>query len=775
MDTVASPRWGLDRIAFIIFQVVLFFAPIFFIPSTSVPFQTGKAAFILYGVTAALAAYLVARLRDGRFELPRSWFYWSAGILAVAYTLAAIFSGNAGTSLAGANFELGTLAFFLPSLVLFALVPLVVRSQEQVFYSYATLLGSFFVLGLFHLVRFIFGADALDFGLFASATANFVGKWNDLGIFFGLTTILSLVTLEKATLGRLVKGLVYAAFVVSLAMLVVINFAPIWISLAVLSLVFFVYKLSFDRQEGALGARVPYHALVVLVLSVLFIFAGSKVGGLLADSLGTTQVEVRPSWGATLDIAQSSLAENPVFGVGPNRFSTEWLRSKPEGINGTLFWNVDFNYGIGFVPSFLTTTGIVGFAAVLAFLVLFVLLAVKALLRQGAAPFSRYLVLSSLFASVYLWIFSVVYVPSIAIWILTLAVSGLFIASLREDRALEVKTYSIEGRPAASFVSVLLVILALIAAISFAYFVTVKLLANVYFQKGIAAVNASANLDEGEANIGRAISLSPADTYYQSLAELYLLRLNQLLNDDKVTQSEAQSRFQALLGTAIQAAQAAVAADPTNYQNHLVLGRVFEAVVPLNIEGAYDSAKKAYEAALAENPSSPEINLILARLEVAKKDNAAAKDYIAKALEQKSDYADAIFLLSQIQIAESDVPNAIKSVEAVATLNPTDPGIFFQLGLLYYNQKNYQMAVLALERAVTLSPQYANAKYFLGLAYYQTGDKARSLAQFKDLAVSNPDSEEVKAAITALEAGKSPIPATPNEVPVKETTTKETI
>ena len=159
----------------------------------------------------------------------------------------------------------------------------------------------------------------------------------------------------------------------------------------------------------------------------------------------------------------------------------------------------------------------------------------------------------------------------------------------------------------------------------------------------------------------------------------------------------------------------------------------------------------------------------------AKKDTEAAKADIAKALEQRRDYADAIFLLSQIQIAEGDVSSAVKSVEAVATLNPTDPGIFFQLGLLYYNQKNYQMAVLALERAVTLSPQYANAKYFLGLSYYQAGDKARSLAQFKDLAASNPDSQEVKAAVAAIESGKSPIAAPADDVPVKQSTTKEAI
>ncbi|HEY4500492.1 MAG TPA: tetratricopeptide repeat protein, partial [Candidatus Paceibacterota bacterium] len=175
-----------------------------------------------------------------------------------------------------------------------------------------------------------------------------------------------------------------------------------------------------------------------------------------------------------------------------------------------------------------------------------------------------------------------------------------------------------------------------------------------------------------------------------------------------------------------------------------------------------------------------EIYLILARLETAHKDNKAAKNYITLALEKKNDYADAIFLLSQIQIAENDVVNAIKSVEAVATLSPSDPGIFLQLGLLYYSNKNYQDAVFALERAVTLNPQYANAKYFLGLSYYQIGEKTKAMTQFTDLQITNPDNAEIKAIIKNLELGRSPLsnqtaPEKRSSAPVKETGVSEEI
>ncbi len=777
----ASERsFGLDRIAFIILQVVLFLTPIFFIPSISVPFQTGRSAFVLYGVIAAFLVWAVARLKDGVFEIPKSYFYWSAGVLAIAYTLAALMSANHAVSLAGMGFEMGTLSFFLPSLVLFALVPLIVRTKEQIFYSYSSLLVSFFVVALFHVIRFMFGADTLTFGMFTTATSNIIGKWNDLGIFFGLGAIVSFVTLEKATLNKLIKSLVWVCFVLSLIMLAVINFSPIWITLAILSLVFFVYKFSFDKEPGTVGARIPYYALTVLILSVLFIFAGAKISGVIADSLGTAQLEVRPSWSATLDIAKNSLSENPIFGVGPNRFSADWLMHKPAGINNTLFWNTDFNYGIGFIPSFITTTGLVGFLAVALFIALFLQLAAKALLKPTATPFSRYLVLSSLFGSLYLWIFAIIYVPSAAIWVLTLALSGLFVAAAREENVVATKSFAVAHRPAAGFMSVLLIILAIIGAVAFAYFVTVKTIAASYFQKGLLTINRSGNLEQGEREILRAVALAPVDSQYQSLSEIYLSRINTVLQDKTITQSEAQTKFQDYIGAAIKASQSAVAYDNTNYRNYLSLGRVFESVVPLKIEGSFESAKKAYEAALALNPDSPEIYLVLARLSIANNDPKSAKEYITKSLEKKNDYADAIFLLAQIQIAENDVPNAIESVKAVATLSPNDPGIFFQLGLLYYNQRNYQNSVLAFERAVSLNNQYANAKYFLGLSYYQVGEKDKAIAQFKGILETNPDNAEVKAIIANLQAGKGPftVPTNPvkqSNLPIKEQTTREEI
>jgi tetratricopeptide (TPR) repeat protein len=112
------------------------------------------------------------------------------------------------------------------------------------------------------------------------------------------------------------------------------------------------------------------------------------------------------------------------------------------------------------------------------------------------------------------------------------------------------------------------------------------------------------------------------------------------------------------------------------------------------------------------------------------------------------------------------------------SINTQSPLLYFQLGLLQYTDKDYASAAKSLESAVALQPDYANAKYFLGLSYARLGENQKAVEQFKKLAETNPENQEISFILTNLEAGKSPFadakpPVTPNpekrsSLPVKE-------
>lgn len=768
----------LENLAYVILIITAFLLPVFFIPSLSFSFQFSKSVFVSLAAVVAFALWLIARLKDGRFLLPNNKIFLAAAIILIVYLISSLFSSVVTVSILGQGFELGTWSNLLIMFILMFLFSALFRPKERVFYLYLTLFCSFFLIVAFHVLRFVFGAGFMSFGLFTDITSNLIGKWNDLGIFFSMVSILAMITLELLTLNRLFKILVAIIFGLSLLSLIVVNFSTIWYALLFFSVVFNVYLFAYGREfkSGQTASDNPDEpnriivsrkrkavsilALMVIVVSLVFLadsYTSSRpISTKIADQFKVSHVEVRPNWSSTVYVAKNTLLKDPVFGVGPNRFVNEWLLYKPAGINESIFWNTDFNYGIGLLPTMFVTGGILGGLSWLFLLITLIYVGVKAILSPIEDKNSRYLLISSFFASVYLWVYFVFYIPSTVIVSLTFLFTGIFIASLYNDRVIKAKVISFIEEPKISFVSVLVLTVVLIGVITLGYVFTQKFVASVYSQKALIAINSEGNIDKAEVNGKKAVVLSSNDVYNRFLSELTLVRINNLLsvNQPDASIDSIRSQFQALLGDALNYAREAVNYDSTNYQNWVSLGRVYESVVPLGIEGAYESAFSAYENAVEFNPSSPQLDLNEARLEFAKNDNAKAKESIDKALVKKYNYTEAIFLKSQIQAAEGKLSDAIKSAEDASILAPNDPTVFFQLGLLKYNNRDYRGGAEALERAVLLQPSYANAKYFLGLCYSKLGRKGEALTQFNDILVLNPGNQDVEKVIANIKAGR---------------------
>jgi cytochrome c-type biogenesis protein CcmH/NrfG len=236
--------------------------------------------------------------------------------------------------------------------------------------------------------------------------------------------------------------------------------------------------------------------------------------------------------------------------------------------------------------------------------------------------------------------------------------------------------------------------------------------------------------------------------------------MNQIAGDTSLTPTQAQQEFQTALTQSIQAATEATKLGPGNYQNWAVLGSVYETVVPLKIDGAYDNAKDAYTHAVTLSPTDPTLEYTLAQLEIQQGNNAAAEADLNQAISLKPDYTQAIFLLSQLEVQEGKAKDALQAAEAALYFDPSDPTVLFQVGLLRSANGDTAGAIQALTQAIQINPQYANAHFFLAVLYAEQNQFPQALTQLQAVSgLSTANATAVAPDIAALQANKNPFPA----------------
>src|SRR3989344_5500603 len=484
------------RISFGILLLVTFLAPIFFLPIAFTSTQFGTSLLFAFGVILALLVYIISALFYGEIELPVSSKYilGVTALVPIVYTLAGVANGFSRMSFFGYTFDINTVGFMLLGFAYLFLVSLLFRNKTRIFYSYFAFVVSAIILSIFLLIRIIFGADVLSFGVFTSLTSSMVGSWNNVGIFFGIGAILSLLTFEMVQVSKLMKGLLLIALVFSLFFLALVNFDVIWIIVAITAFLFILYSLFSSPEVSSTMSikqrlfRIPLCTALVFIVSLVFVIWGASIGSYLSNTLNVTNVEVRPTLSVTLDIARKTIMDRPLFGSGPNTFTTQWLTWKPDDIVSTIFWNTDFANGIGLIPTFAVTTGIVGVLSWLLFLGFYVYLGIKSIFTRVSDSFLKYLLTSSFFVSLYLWFMTFMYMPSTAIFILTLFFTGLFFASVYLAEIIRVETKVFSLNPKTGFVSSLVLVGFFLASIALGYGLFKNSESLWYFQKSSHAL-----------------------------------------------------------------------------------------------------------------------------------------------------------------------------------------------------------------------------------------------------------------------------------------------
>lgn len=676
--------------------------------------------------------------------------------------ISALISGDTFDALRGSALAVQTVGF-LATLGLAMTLPLVFQKAKKMTLVALVSFGvTASLLLTYNLLRLFFGPEFLSFGSFHAVTVSPIGGFNDLGIFAGLAIIFGLVTLVQLPLRPLMQYVITGLIVVSLCLLAVINFFSVWLVVGFFGLLLLLYLVTRDTllaREDTASGNTPSRPLVlattlVCITSAVFIIGGDFAGNAVAKKIQVNHVEIIPSFTATVDVARAVYAENPLFGVGPNRFADAWRLHKDPSINDTIFWDTDFNAGSGYVPTLFVTTGLLGGLAVVMFHLWFLWLGYRMFLWSRVKDsYWYYLGVVSFTSACYLWGLSYVYSPGAALLLLGGFFTGFTFVAASALLPRTSRTVPLMVTRQRGFVLMAVVIL-VVAGVSMVVISTGRqYVAEVTFAKAQATPGSVADFDRVAT---ASFDLFPDDRFVLANAQSKLNQLNALLNVPTPTEEDHQNFVSIVEQTNILLEQALLE-DDTNPDTYAMLAGMYGNLAIAGVDGAQDRARVALKEAQKLDPKNPSYYFMSAQLAVRTNNLDEARDELAEALALKANFTEALFLLAQLDIAAGNTTSAIATTRSIILLEPRNPTRYLQLGILLAADENFAEAIAAYQTAIRLDSQYANARYLLALAYVAATQPDLALEQLRIVLQTNPDNVELQDLIGRLQRGEAAV------------------
>ncbi|MBY0309993.1 tetratricopeptide repeat protein [Patescibacteria group bacterium] len=781
-DTIE--QWLLSIAQYVLIVTVVV-TPFLFLPQAQLSLGFTKGFVVLVGGLVAVIVFSLFMLRIGvvRMVAPVVLIpLWTFVLLAFA---SALLSGDRLDALVGDTVQIHTATFIALMALVVSATALILEGKGVIIRFFMAFSIISFVVQLWHVLRLFIGPEFLSFGIFTANTVSPLGSFNDVALFSGLIIMVSVVALQQLPLRGVAFWFVTGLVVLSLIMLMVVNFFLVWLVVGFFGLVVFLYTLTRDRLllkeqvEGGVppSPTVSRQVLVIVgmicAISAVFVVAGNFVGAAISTAFNVQYIEVRPSFATTLDIIGATYSnDNAILGIGPNRFEDAWRQYKNPVINETLFWNTTFVAGSGYVPTLFATMGIAGGLAFLVFLGSFLFVGYRMLVASVQGESFWYFVGTAAFtAAVYVWGMALLYVPGTAVLLLGAFFTGLTLVAYAQlmPQSLRVMNFT-QNRPRA-FVLIGLVMVVIIAAIASLFVMSKQFVAHVVYAQAVveAANTADASMAAANADVAldRAYTLFPSDRYISERVQLRLGVIGELLNLQSPSENDI-ARFNTAAAEALRLSVMAVTADTSNPANHALLGSIYGILSVAGATTTKDSATASFEKARALDPQNPEYGLIEAQIATRSGDLAAARTSLAQSLTVKPNYIDALFLLSQIEVTEGNAEGALAATRSIVAIEPQNPVRYFQLGSLLVANRDLVAARQAFETAIALDPNFANARYLLALVHLEEGRRDEALVQLRVVQSTNSDNADLATLITQLDSGGAVPPPLGLSTPVDE-------
>ena len=380
INSVAENRFGqsgsgrFEKLAFYVFIVTIVLAPLAFFWSTFVSIEMIKTLVISVGtiVSAVLLAFSI--IKDKKVYMPPTTLCRTSILLIISIVISSALSLHFGKSFFGQVFEIGNASFlilmFLAGCVSFNLVR---RDKDRAVVVYFGIVSAYLVLFLLHLLRIVFGPDFITLGILKSSTATLLGTWYSLASLSSIILIVSIFAVLFLALSKRMKMIFWSLIGISSLSIILIGDIRVWYVLAILFLVVTIllgienWKTKRNSTSGFVNLFIkslPIIPIVIFLVSTFLVYQGQKYLNPIVAKLEISNSEISIPWQTTLEVSSSAIQNYPLFGVGSNSFSDAYMAYKPLIMNNSNAWNIEFPFGVGFIPSFVATHGVVGLSLI---------------------------------------------------------------------------------------------------------------------------------------------------------------------------------------------------------------------------------------------------------------------------------------------------------------------------------------------------------------------------------------------------------------------------
>ncbi len=771
-----------NTISFTGVLVLCLILPFFFLPGTWSGLSAVKGIVLYGGVFVTFSCWLVAQFVDGSLKLPTHRIFATLGIWVVLAGVSALASSNVSVSLWGRGFAVDSFATVAVLALFTFLIASFAREQKNLVKIFlVTFAGS--VLTVFLQVALYLARNTPFVSKYLAHVASqgtLVGTWVDFAYVVTSTFLLSLLMYEVLSPKGFFKKLSLAAVILSILVLVFLNFKIAWMVTIISALLVFVYTSSVERSVARFfpqlsaadedstntraGTRFPHVSFAALLVGLFFFLSSGSIGTAISSRAGITFTDIRPSFESTVQVARAALWHEPVFGVGAGRYSNAWNLYHPLEVNQTQFWNTTFESGFNTLGTILTTNGILPTGALLVLLILSILHGFRLFTASFPDRFSRFIAVASLIMLVSFVLLLVVAAPGMVLIAFGFLYLGLLLGVSALIGRIQVRSINYLRDPRLSFFVILLLVLATMLGLAALYCSANRFASIVWYNRALIAPDTH----QAQARLDRAVSLSQNDIYWRTRAALFTKQISDATRTSSVDKAALQTYFT----QAEQSAQAAVSWDTTDAANWLNLSQVYQLVAGTSNTDAYNNAKQAADEARKRNPLNPAYVLNEAQLAIIHRDTTAALDYINQSLALKPTYIDAFVLRAQIRAFLGE-PNAPKEeLTAYLALAPYDAQGYLLLGQANLAAKDYQAALTAYTRAAQLAPLDLSARLSMINTMLLMGNKEQAIDALAVLKAQFPTVHGIDEKIAELQAEQATSEIQPIETGTNTTKSK---